>query len=366
MNRKWIVGFLGAAALLVATDATATVPQTFSVQGVLRDKSGNLVGATISTTKNVSVNFYAAKDGTTPVYSTPVIQAGVTGGLFTVKIDVSTLNAAQKTAFATPPLFLEVVAGDDTFPRQEVTPDVYALMCGNADTVTNGVYTTGDQSISGAKIFTSTVTLDNTSNMQVGCTGTKCWTANHPNGKIGFLGYGVSHGQISYYPEFSAFAFLNSSTHSVLDDNGPLPTPAQGYVDIYAGQVHNTGTPSLSDARLKTDVAPLRDALQTLKQLRGVSFKWKKDGTPAIGFIAQEVESTIPEIVSTDPRGYKSVDYVKVVPILTEALKEQDRTLAEVRAENVALRERLERLERRLDAIAQSPRRAGSGALVSR
>jgi hypothetical protein len=137
MNRKWIVGFFGGVALAVATNAQATVPQTFSVQGVLRDKSGNLIGATVSTTKNVIVNFYSTKDATTTFYSTPVTQVGVTGGLFTVKVDVSGLNATQKTAFATPPLFLEVVAGDDTFPRQEVTPDVYALMCSSADSLTS-------------------------------------------------------------------------------------------------------------------------------------------------------------------------------------------------------------------------------------
>ncbi len=42
-----------------------------------------------------------------------------------------------------------------------------------------------------------------------------------------------------------------------------------------------------------------------------------------LGFIAQEVEEVAPEAVSTDAEGYKYLDYGKLVPLLTEAVKQQ-------------------------------------------
>jgi predicted RNase H-like nuclease (RuvC/YqgF family) len=46
-----------------------------------------------------------------------------------------------------------------------------------------------------------------------------------------------------------------------------------------------------------------------------------------IGFIAQEVESIVPEIVKTEEKGFKSVDYGKVTPLLVEAIKEQQKQI---------------------------------------
>jgi len=44
---------------------------------------------------------------------------------------------------------------------------------------------------------------------------------------------------------------------------------------------------------------------------------------PQIGFIAQELEQVYPELVSSDQNGYKTVDYVKLIPVLVEAIKQQ-------------------------------------------
>ncbi len=42
------------------------------------------------------------------------------------------------------------------------------------------------------------------------------------------------------------------------------------------------------------------------------------------GFIAQEVENILPAIVNTDSEGYKSIDYIKIIPFLTNAIRELD------------------------------------------
>ncbi|MEF8719789.1 MAG: tail fiber domain-containing protein [Candidatus Accumulibacter necessarius] len=126
--------------------------------------------------------------------------------------------------------------------------------------------------------------------------------------------------------------------------------------------------PVLSDVRLKSDVQTLPTALDKILQLRGVSYQWNDealkyftrdiettisvgpDGTAAeneqlwkterdkrhkelsttqVGVVAQDVEAVLPEAVTTDEAGYKSVRYDDLIPLLIEALKEQDRTVKE-------------------------------------
>jgi len=91
-----------------------------------------------------------------------------------------------------------------------------------------------------------------------------------------------------------------------------------------------------SDIRLKENFEPMSNALDLVSQLNGFYYTWKKDaGTDKprkLGFIAQEVEKVIPELVKTDSEGMKSVDYVSVVPVLVEALKHQQKQIDELKA----------------------------------
>lgn len=98
-----------------------------------------------------------------------------------------------------------------------------------------------------------------------------------------------------------------------------------------------------SDARFKTDVAPIANPLQKVLALRGVNFNWNTSAFPqrmfsnqrTLGFIAQEVEKILPEIVQTEntPEGYKSVQYDKVVALLVEAIKEQQKQINQLKKE---------------------------------
>jgi len=96
------------------------------------------------------------------------------------------------------------------------------------------------------------------------------------------------------------------------------------------------GMTASSDIRLKENFEPLNNALELVSQLNGLYYTWKKDaGTDKprkLGFIAQEVEKVIPELVKTDSEGMKSVDYVSVVPVLVEALKHQQKQIDELKA----------------------------------
>jgi len=79
-----------------------------------------------------------------------------------------------------------------------------------------------------------------------------------------------------------------------------------------------------SDERLKQDITPLSNALDKVKAMNGVSFKFKADPSRVhIGLIAQNVEKTVPEVVTTGTDGMKSVEYANLVAVLIEAVKEQ-------------------------------------------
>jgi len=91
-----------------------------------------------------------------------------------------------------------------------------------------------------------------------------------------------------------------------------------------------------SDARLKHDVKTLDNALYTVQRLRGVSYKWNRDNSTGIGFIAQEVEAVCPELVLDG--AHKSIAYGNVTAILVEAVKELRAEVEQLRAELAMLR----------------------------
>jgi hypothetical protein len=106
-----------------------------------------------------------------------------------------------------------------------------------------------------------------------------------------------------------------------------------------------------SDERLKTNVRQVEGALDKLVQIRGVAFDWAEaespyalggvPGEPGLGAVAQTVEEVFPDVVSTygPDQEYKAVDYSGLTSVVIEAVKE-------LKAENEALRSRIEALER--------------------
>ena len=87
-----------------------------------------------------------------------------------------------------------------------------------------------------------------------------------------------------------------------------------------------------SDARLKENVAPLQDSLNKVLKLKGVSFN--KIDTPEVqevGFIAQDVEAVIPELVTETEDGIKTVSYSRVTAVLVETIKEQQAQIDELK-----------------------------------
>jgi hypothetical protein len=82
---------------------------------------------------------------------------------------------------------------------------------------------------------------------------------------------------------------------------------------------------SMSDVRLKSDIETIANALDVIHQLRGTRYTRKDTQRDHIGFIAQEVEQVVPEVVHTDPNtGIKSIAYDKLTALAIQALNELD------------------------------------------
>lgn len=125
-----------------------------------------------------------------------------------------------------------------------------------------------------------------------------------------------------------------------------------GWAGYFNGDVFSGGAYLGSDERLKKDVKPINSALTIIEQLNPVSYYYDTDKYPGIGydegrlthgFIAQELETVLPELVkekniilnsniekTADMTGeerevqqFKVVNYTGVIPILTQAIKEQ-------------------------------------------
>ena len=91
------------------------------------------------------------------------------------------------------------------------------------------------------------------------------------------------------------------------------------------GDVVAYGSPS--DKRLKENIKPIESALEKVSKLQGVTFDWKKsdsilDIKEDIGFIAQDVQKVIPELVRENEDGMLSMRHQGIAPILLEAIKE--------------------------------------------
>ena len=97
----------------------------------------------------------------------------------------------------------------------------------------------------------------------------------------------------------------------------------------------------VSDKRYKKNIRELSGVIEKIQALRGVRFQYQteafkeknfSDGSN-YGFIAQELKAVIPELVSVDKEGYYAVNYDGLIPLLTEAIKQQQETLQQQQEE---------------------------------
>jgi len=89
-----------------------------------------------------------------------------------------------------------------------------------------------------------------------------------------------------------------------------------------AGVITATDFNSTSDVSLKENIKPA-PGYDALSKINAVEFTWKSNGKKSYGVIAQELEQEMPELVSQDEDGIKTVSYTPLIAVLTNTVKEQ-------------------------------------------
>jgi len=146
-------------------------------------------------------------------------------------------------------------------------------------------------------------------------------------------------GQWSYltrkdnYTEFR----INNSIKMIIKSNGyvGIGTTNPSYKLDVNGVIRGSNV-SPSDRRWKKNIHTIDSALNKITALRGVTYEWKdpaRGNGKQLGVIAQEIEKVLPEVVSEDNEGYKSVAYEQIIGVLIESIKELKAEVEDLKAQ---------------------------------
>lgn len=130
---------------------------------------------------------------------------------------------------------------------------------------------------------------------------------------------------------------------SSLQDNGDVTKIGIGRQPVnYSLEVNGTMAATAdviafmsSDKRLKNNIKPIENPIEKIKQIGGYTFDWNNNQNiyqgNDVGVIAQEIEKVLPSLVQNREDGYKGVKYDKIVSLLIEAIKDQQKQIDELK-----------------------------------
>ena len=112
-----------------------------------------------------------------------------------------------------------------------------------------------------------------------------------------------------------------------------------------------------SSIKLKENILPIKSALNKVLSLRGVSFDYKDSKKHSLGFIAEEVQAVLPEVVQFAPNSTDALglDYSRITPVVVEAVKEQQ---AEIKRQQRLIEQQQQQIDELRRLVCASNRRA--------
>ena len=201
------------------------------------------------------------------------------------------------------------------------------LMLGST---TSGSYTSANTSSTKLTYNPSTGTLSATAFAGSGTGLTSIPNSSLSNSSITINGSSVSLGGST---TISAGATITDDTTTNATRYVMLGTATSGaytaantsssklYFNPSTGTTYSTLFQSLSDETQKTNLTPIVNATDTIKQIDGYEFDWKDNGEKSAGVIAQQLEKILPWLVSEND-GIKSVNYSGLIAYLIQSNKE--------------------------------------------
>lgn len=201
-------------------------------------------------------------------------------------------------------------------------------------------------SANGNRVFLAVTNYNTTGFIATACMGLAFSNVVTPTlaGAEGVRGYNNSTSGIGVFAGYTGGTLITSLGWAL-------------YANGWAGGL--SAWQNVSDGRLKKNIVTIPNALDKVKQLRGVEYNFNSAAYPElklsdkekkIGFIAQEVEAIFPELVvekgipynegeltadfkaSRGSYNLKTVSYSELVPVLVEAIKEQQQQIEELKA----------------------------------
>lgn len=126
----------------------------------------------------------------------------------------------------------------------------------------------------------------------------------------------------------TTFRVDNSDANNILtildDRSATFNTGAGTGVNIPAG---TSSWVSNSDRRLKENITPLNHGLNTVMAMKPSIYNYISTDKKSIGFIAQEMEEVVPEVVSENADGYLGISYTELIPVLVKAIQDQQEVI---------------------------------------
>ena len=151
----------------------------------------------------------------------------------------------------------------------------------------------------------------------------------------GEVGIGITTVTSGYKVEIAGALMTAGNFVPKTNNAYDLGTSALKWNDVFA----TNGTIQTSDRRLKTNISNLKYGLNEVMALQPVSYNWKDKADPnnKIGLIAQDTRKIVPEVVIGDEsKENLGMNYAELVPVLINAIKEQQQQINELKEANKA------------------------------
>ena len=239
------------------------------------------------------------------------------------------------------------------------TPGTYASAMGNATTASGnestamGYDTTASGEASTAMGYSTTASAQSSTAMGRGTTasGTNSTAMGYGTtasdygslviGRYNSSGSSVTNNATSFNTANTAFVIGNGTASNAKSD--AFKVMFNGDTTVSNDLTVSGDVVVSSDARLKSNIVSLGSTLSRLLLIDGKSYEMK--GKQKIGVLAQDIKEVFPELVTEDDNEMLAVNYQGLVPVLINALKEQDGKIKEQQSEIEILKQQQAEIE---------------------
>ena len=236
-----------------------------------------------------------------------------------IQSPTNTASGAYSTAIGT---FTEAIGYVSTAMGYETTASGNSSTAMGYQTTASGIYSTATGAETTASGGSSTATGVKTTASGLRATAMGFQTTASDRSSLVIGEYNLAGSTVTE----SATLFERENTAFVIGNGYSSFSRGDALVVKFNGDATLAGNLNInSDARLKANIVSLGSTLSKLLQIDGKSYTMKKDESEKqkIGLLAQDIEKVFPELVS-ESNGIKSVNYQGLVPVLINALKEQE------------------------------------------